>query len=210
MSFLSGSTGHHNNGLLNFIAYLYFLFDFLITEQRLSNTNQVSDSSLWVSWWLPPSARATVKTKMCLRSGGSMKVLGSNTGPSGPWFNIKMSSNQYRKSHCGDKTILRPSYLHNGISYTGKMTSLYWIRALILKVRRPFISMSSLGAVCVRFDEFGKTHPVGWYQPPCSCFQPSGGDPGQFVWGCRYIWNCSGPGAGYRPHPCYLAEVRGN
>ena len=45
----------------------------------------------------------------------------------GPWFNIKMSSYQYRKSHCGDKTILRPSYLHNGISYTGKMTSLYWI-----------------------------------------------------------------------------------
>ena len=32
---------------------------------------------------------------------------------------------QYRKSHCGDKTILRWSYLHNGISYTGKMTPLY-------------------------------------------------------------------------------------
>ena len=47
----------------------------------------------------------------------------------GGWFNIKMPSYQYRKSHCGDKTILRPSYLHNGISYTGKMTSLYWIRA---------------------------------------------------------------------------------
>ena len=38
-----------------------------------------------------------------------------------------MPSYQYRKSHCGDKTILRPSYLHNGISYTGKMASLYWI-----------------------------------------------------------------------------------
>ena len=38
----------------------------------------------------------------------------------GSWFNIKMTSYQYRKSHCGDKTILRPSYLHNGISYTGK------------------------------------------------------------------------------------------
>ena len=25
--------------------------------------------------------------------------------------------------------ILRPSYLHNGISYTGKMTYLHWIRA---------------------------------------------------------------------------------
>ena len=47
----------------------------------------------------------------------------------GPWFNIKMSSYRYRKSHCGDKTVVRSSYLHNGISYTGKMTSLYWIRA---------------------------------------------------------------------------------
>ena len=41
-----------------------------------------------------------------------------------------MTSYQYRKSHCGDKTILRPSYLHNGISYTGKLASLYWIGAL--------------------------------------------------------------------------------
>ena len=49
----------------------------------------------------------------------------------GPWFNIKMSSYQYRKSHCRDKTILRPSYLHNGICYTGKMSSLYWIEDLI-------------------------------------------------------------------------------
>ena len=47
----------------------------------------------------------------------------------GGWFNIKISSYQYRKSHYGDKTILRPSYLHNGISYTGKTTSLYWIKA---------------------------------------------------------------------------------
>ena len=43
-----------------------------------------------------------------------------------------MSSYQYRKSHCGDKTILRVSYLHNGISYTGKMASLYWIRAQVI------------------------------------------------------------------------------
>ena len=34
-------------------------------------------------------------------------------------------SYQYRKPHCGDKTILRPSYLHNGISYAGKTASLY-------------------------------------------------------------------------------------
>ena len=43
-----------------------------------------------------------------------------------------MPSYQYRKSHCGNKTILRPSYLHNGIFYTGKTTSLHQIRALVL------------------------------------------------------------------------------
>ena len=36
-------------------------------------------------------------------------------------ISIKMASYQYRKSHCVDKIILRPSYLHNGIPYTGKM-----------------------------------------------------------------------------------------
>ena len=54
----------------------------------------------------------------------------------GPWFDMKMSSYQYRKSHYGDKTILRPSYLHNGISYTGKMTSLYWIGTLWFNSQR--------------------------------------------------------------------------
>ena len=35
-----------------------------------------------------------------------------------PWarFNRDMSSYWYSKSYCGDKTILRPSYLHNEIS----------------------------------------------------------------------------------------------
>ena len=33
----------------------------------------------------------------------------------GARFNIKMPSYQYRKSHCGDKTAVRSSYLHNGI-----------------------------------------------------------------------------------------------
>ena len=48
----------------------------------------------------------------------------------GGWISIKMSPYQYRKFHCGDKTILRLFYLHNGIFYTDKITSLYWIRAL--------------------------------------------------------------------------------
>ena len=56
-------------------------------------------------------------------------TLATHCWESGPWFNIKMTSYQYRKFHCGDKTVIRSSYLHNGISYTGKTTSLYWIRA---------------------------------------------------------------------------------
>ena len=57
----------------------------------------------------------------------------SDVETSGPRFNIKVTSYQYRKSHCEDKTVVRSSYLHSGISYTGKKTSLYWIRALVLK-----------------------------------------------------------------------------
>ena len=70
-------------------------------------------------------------------------VLKVTLGPGG-WFNIKMPSYQNRKPHCGDKTILPPSYIHNGISYTGKTTSLYWIRAQTLSGRR-----TPCGIVCV-------------------------------------------------------------
>ena len=51
-----------------------------------------------------------------------------------------MSFYKYRKSHCGDKMVTRPSYLHNGISYTtGKMTSLYWIRTQVAYIECPNI-----------------------------------------------------------------------
>ena len=53
-----------------------------------------------------------------------LTTVGSDNGLSpGPRFNIEMSSYQYRKFHCGDKTVVRSSYIHNGFSYTGKMTS---------------------------------------------------------------------------------------
>ena len=63
----------------------------------------------------------------------------------GPWFNIKMPSYQYRKFHCGDKTVVRSSYLHNGISYTGKVASLYWINA------QAIITLSADPDACVKF-----------------------------------------------------------
>ena len=42
-------------------------------------------------------------------------------------FHLKILSLQYRKSHCGDKTILWSSYFHSGIYFTCKVISLYWI-----------------------------------------------------------------------------------
>ena len=100
-------------GIFNYTPSLwtcrtYRLLNLLIAESclRLLSTRK----NVHIDWWIKP--------------GDAMRP--------GPWFNIKMTSYQYRKSHCGDKTILRPSYLHNGISYTGKMPSLYWIRALTL------------------------------------------------------------------------------
>ena len=70
----------------------------------------------------------------------------------------KMSSCQYRKSNCGGKTILRPSYLHNGISYTGKTAFLYWIRA---QVSRAWTSDYTLQ---ILWDVY--TRPGPWYRFP--------------------------------------------
>ena len=82
----------------------------------------------------------------------------------GSWFNIKMSSYQYGKSHCGDKTVVRSSYLHNGISYTGEMASLYWFSPLVLDVyRNPDLIISAVGDVLaannVRTSQW-KTHKI--------------------------------------------------
>ena len=80
-----------------------------------------------IPWLLMPwRSRTRVTSGIALRDL-CWNVLASVPGPR---FSIKMSSSyQYRKSHCGDKTVVRSSYLHNGISCSGKTTSLYWIMA---------------------------------------------------------------------------------
>ena len=78
----------------------------------------------WVSWHIKPLA-TLLSVQLFVQGPDSIK---------------RMSSYQYRKSHCGDKTVVRSSYLHNGISYTDKMMSLYWIRAQVnntMKIRVP-------------------------------------------------------------------------
>ena len=96
-----------------------------------------------------------------------------------------MSSYQYRKSHCGDKTILRPSYLHNGISYTGKMTSLYWIR--VLGVPAVGLSVAVAGSSWQSAGRSLRQHWLtGWQRGPARhCHTAAAWTPGHY----RHLWN---------------------
>ena len=87
----------------------------------------------------------------------------SNALQTGGLFNIKTSSYRYRESHCADKTILRPSYLHSGISYTSKMTSLYWFRALT-----PFIIDSGSGSSVEYTGVFSRSESLMHNAPLCT------------------------------------------
>ena len=69
-------------------------------------------------------------------------------------FNIKMVSYQYRKSHFGYKMVVRSSYLHNGISYTGKMSYLYWIRAQVIFLAKVFVKYIDPYFADVRLMEY--------------------------------------------------------
>ena len=101
-----------------------------------------------------------------------------------------MPSYQYRKSHCGNKTILWSSYLRNGISFTGKMTSLYWIKALVTDSK----STSNFQNLILKLPY--NTIQQGWTEhiPPHSCqifiHWPLG-----YVYMCNF--NSSPPGPTY-------------
>ena len=60
--------------------------------------------------------------KRCSRSSNCDVVL--NWSISGPRFNDRVS--RYRNSHYNDNAVVRPRYLYNGNSYTGKTIPLYW------------------------------------------------------------------------------------
>ena len=103
---------------------IYFFHYFTTRESNTRITMSALTDSTAKQWTITGTAMINFRFPACTR----LSVEGLK--PPGPWFNIKMSSYQYRKSHCGEKTVVRSSYLHNGISYTGEMTSLYWFSPL--------------------------------------------------------------------------------
>ena len=112
-----------------------------------------SATSLWGHWVEDHGCHCCAISNIMLYSTIFWWDLpGKLTGAS---FNIKMLSYQYRKSHCGAKTIVRSSYLHNGISYTCKVTSLYWIRTQLPHCQ--------LGDVAMISNALLSNTPWDWY-----------------------------------------------
>ena len=103
-------------------------------------------------------------------------------------------SYKYRKSHCGDKTILRPSYLHNDISYTGKTTSLYWIGALGEKG----INNQSQATTNATVRE-SRAYMLG-FAVQCRWIS---------TWFINFTIKCLCFNI-YAPHPCFLLYLKGN
>ena len=107
------------------IQVYYAWLETVFSPFTLSNSPTLSHLMFWLDE--PIHSRLVIKL---LHEIPLVSIKCNTSSLLGLWFSIKMSSYQYRKSHCGDKTVVRLSYLHNGISYTGKMSSLYWISTL--------------------------------------------------------------------------------
>ena len=85
-----------------------------------------------------------------------------------------MPSFQYWKSHCGDKTILRPSYLHNGISCIGIFILNQgpgciqyedaMLPALVIPIIKTIRSWDHLIFI-IEFPILGKTVFIHWNRP---------------------------------------------
>ena len=83
-------------------------FKFMLFKKMVGAVRQQMMNQSWLAAIRRPFATMSYhfKYRFCIYTG------------SGPWFDIKMPSYQYGKSHCEI-----PLW---GISYSGKMTSLYW------------------------------------------------------------------------------------
>ena len=103
-----------------------------------------------VCWFL--TDKTNIGSCYGLVSSGNQLCMACTKSDQGPGlhFNIKVSPYHYGKSHCGDKTVVRSSYLYNGISYTGKMASLYSISPH----DAIYHHKATMGTKCIAYDLF--------------------------------------------------------
>ena len=130
-----------------FVSLPFSLFKEILAQSPDANEIQFFEDGNW-----KPMMR-----KENENSGGSHTIhtIGRLVEP-GAWVNKNMPSYQYRKSHSGDKAAVRSSYLQNGICYTGKMASLYWMRA------QKAAENTWLGYFCQHIETETKWLPLSW------------------------------------------------
>ena len=84
-----------------------------------------------VSHWLDASLESTLYVPLHVLQ--LLHVSAKNWAPSQYKDGLPRCGNFHYKY----KTVVRPSYLYNGNSYTGKTTSLYWDEPLVSKIEAP-------------------------------------------------------------------------
>ena len=120
MSSLAGS-------LISLIyLFLFYLFIFFCTFSTLSLCPRLNEKEASSCCHTVHPSSLFDKDSVCYHLGVPCTRCGL-----GVKFNLKVLFYQYKKSHYGNKTIYRPSYLRNVIPYTGKTVSWYWIGGLI-------------------------------------------------------------------------------
>ena len=118
--------------MLHYIIFLLIEITYFISPVNITNGELV-----YINYFLLTLGNQPTQKWLCAKEHQGIRVLIQYKDVI--WYC------QNRKSHCGDKTVVR-SYLHNGISYTGKMASLYWISPLQIwcYINRPLLIMLSL------------------------------------------------------------------
>ena len=80
---------------------------------------QTSCSDL-IKWWGTSVVVSVIATRV------TYSIVIDNKGLFQYLYGYRCCLSSKAKSHCAGKTVIRPSYLCNGISNTDKMVSIYW------------------------------------------------------------------------------------
>ena len=105
--------------------HIYLLDSTLCSGADHRKTSKLRVTGLW-------EGNSPVTGEFPAQRAQNNKTNNSNSKIYRDWFNMNIPSYQNRKSHCGDKTILRWFYLYNEIYYTIKISS-YLIRDQAIK-----------------------------------------------------------------------------
>ena len=103
------------------LIQLSLVYEFWLVCQRLMKSPTSGDLHWTKCWKISMLVFAWGDTWLARKPQLEGNIFQRDSGP---------STYQYRKSHCQDKIVIRSSHVHNGISYTSEMATLFWISPL--------------------------------------------------------------------------------